>query len=70
MDKPETEPPPSRPAEPPAERADGTAADGGGPASDDLPLRTVTGRERAHRIRYVDDPEILERVLEGLLNLS
>jgi hypothetical protein len=41
-----------------------------GPACDDLPRRPVTDRVDLHRIRWLNDPEILERVLEGLLNLS
>jgi hypothetical protein len=35
----------------------------------DLPLRPVGHRCLVPRIRILDDPEILERVLEGLINL-
>jgi hypothetical protein len=70
VDKPEAESPPSRLAKVAAELGNGTGTGGCEPACDDLPLRTATDRVRGHRIRYLDDPEILERVLEGLLNLS
>jgi hypothetical protein len=44
----------------------------GGPQSAPgyLPLRPVNNRPSGRRIRCMDDPEILERVLEGLVNLS
>ena len=35
----------------------------------ELPLRHVPDRRVLRRIRRMDDPEILERVLAGLLNL-
>jgi hypothetical protein len=35
----------------------------------DLPLRAVNTRPSGQRLRCMDDPEILERVLEGLMNL-
>jgi hypothetical protein len=35
-----------------------------------LPLRPVGHRCFVPRIRILDDPEILERVLEGLINLT
>jgi hypothetical protein len=35
----------------------------------DLPLRQVSYRQPARRIRCMDDPEILRRVLEGLVGL-
>jgi hypothetical protein len=34
-----------------------------------LPLRPVSNRLVGRRIRCMDDPEILERVLEGLVKL-
>jgi hypothetical protein len=34
-----------------------------------LPLRPVSNRLVGQRIRCMDDPEILERVLEGLVKL-
>lgn len=36
----------------------------------DLPIRPVGHRCSTPRIRPMDDPEILERVLEGLINLD
>jgi hypothetical protein len=36
----------------------------------DLPQRPVSHRCSVPRIRRMDDPEILERVLEGLINLA
>ena len=36
----------------------------------DLPVRPVGHRCFVPRIRLLDDPEILERVLEGLINLT
>ncbi len=36
----------------------------------ELPKRPASDRPRVYRIRCMDDPEILERVLEGLLNLT
>ncbi len=55
----------------PAENAD-RAASAEWPASalGDLPLRPVSYRFSVPRIRCMDDPEILERVLAGLLNLT
>ncbi|MGH3300770.1 MAG: hypothetical protein ACRDOK_03625 [Streptosporangiaceae bacterium] len=53
-----------------AETADGTgAAEGPEPATGDLPMRPVNLRLAVQRIRCMDDPEILERVLEGLVKL-
>jgi hypothetical protein len=39
------------------------------PAPGDLPMRQANRCLPVERIRCMDDPEILERVLEGLLNL-
>jgi hypothetical protein len=39
-------------------------------AGDDLPTRSAPQRTVVYRIRRMDDPEILERVLAGLLSLS
>jgi hypothetical protein len=39
-------------------------------APGDLPLRPVSPRCSEPRIRRMDDPEILERVLEGLIRLT
>ena len=35
----------------------------------ELPARPTLDRQPARRIRRLDDPEILQRVLAGLLNL-
>jgi hypothetical protein len=53
-----------------AESAD-HAASAGWPefALRDLPLRPVGHRYSVRQIRRLDDPEILQRVLEGLINL-
>jgi hypothetical protein len=53
-----------------AQQAEGADTGECRPACDDLPRRLVTGRVGVQRIRCLDDPEILERVLEGLLNLT
>lgn len=37
---------------------------------DDLPLRRASERRVVCPVRRMDDPEILERVLSGLLNLQ
>lgn len=42
-------------------------ADGG---TGDLPTRSASRCRSLHKIRRMDDPEILERVLAGLLTLS
>ena len=42
-----------------------TETDDGG-----LPLRRASERQVVCRVRRMDDPEILERVLAGLLNLQ
>ncbi len=53
-----------------AENADGVAAaEVCEPAVDQLPTRPVNSCVPMQRIRCMDDPEILQRVLEGLLNL-
>lgn len=36
----------------------------------DLPTRTVRHHLPLQRLRFMDDPEILERVLQGLINLT
>jgi hypothetical protein len=38
-------------------------------AANELPTRPVPGGQLARKIRRLDDPEILQRVLAGLLNL-
>jgi hypothetical protein len=54
-----------------ADKADGEpAASGPGRTPGDLPLRPVSDHQPRQRIRRMDDPEILERVLEGLVNLT
>jgi hypothetical protein len=40
-----------------------------GDNAQDLPTRPVPDRQLVHKIRRLDDPEILQRVLAGLLNL-
>jgi hypothetical protein len=40
-----------------------------GACAEDLPSRPIPGRQLARKIRRLDDPEILQRVLAGLLNL-
>ena len=53
-----------------AENADGiAAAEVCEPAVEELPMRPVNSWLPMQRIRCMDDPEILQRVLEGLLNL-
>ncbi|HXZ64151.1 MAG TPA: hypothetical protein VEH05_05415 [Streptosporangiaceae bacterium] len=53
-----------------AENADGgAAAEVCEPAVDELPTRPVNNCVAMQRIRCMDDPEILQRVLDGLLNL-
>ena len=46
-----------------------SAAEQPEPAPGDLPMRQASRCLPVQRIRCMDDPEILERVLEGLLNL-
>lgn len=54
-----------------AENADGAGADEDREsAASNLPLRPVGYRLRRQRVRCMDDPEILQRVLEGLVNLT
>jgi len=38
--------------------------------SEELPTRPTPGHQLARKIRRLDDPEILQRVLAGLLNLQ
>lgn len=52
-----------------AENASGAGATEGCPAPGDLPMRSASHRLPVRRIRCMDDPEILERVLEGLVKL-
>jgi len=54
----------------PAESSDQAASVGWAESAPrDLPLRPVGHRRSVRQIRHLDDPEILERVLEGLINL-
>lgn len=70
MDIPSSEQPPGRGANVTAENADGiAAAEVCEPAVEELPMRPVNSWLPMQRIRCMDDPEILQRVLEGLLNL-
>jgi hypothetical protein len=62
---------------PPADEGDVTAEniEGAGGADEGepprrLPPRPVSDRLPVQRIRRMDDPEILQRVLEGLINLT
>jgi len=41
-----------------------------GAGAQDLPPRPVPDRQLVRKIRSMDDPEILQRVLAGLLNLQ
>jgi len=38
--------------------------------TEDMPARPVPDRELVRKVRRMDDPEILQRVLAGLLNLQ
>lgn len=40
-----------------------------GAGTEELPTRPAPVRQLARKIRRLDDPEILQRVLAGLLNL-
>jgi hypothetical protein len=40
-----------------------------GESAEDLPTRPIPERQLMRKIRHLDDPEILQRVLAGLLNL-
>ena len=40
-----------------------------GASAEDLPSRPIPGHQLVRTIRRLDDPEILQRVLAGLLNL-
>ena len=60
-------------------RLEPTSSDAGGavviattsPECDqDLPVRPIPARHLVRKIRPLDDPEILQRVLAGLLNLQ
>jgi hypothetical protein len=51
------------------DRAAGTGASEDQPADPELPMRLATAPEQVRKIRCMDDPEILERVLAGLLDL-
>lgn len=52
-----------------ANQADGTLAERNA-CEGELPLRRALDRRVVRRIRRMDDPEILERVLAGLINLQ
>jgi hypothetical protein len=52
-----------------AENTDG-AAEESQPSPCCLPPRRLSKRHRMKPIRCMDDPEILERVLQGLVNLT
>jgi hypothetical protein len=52
-----------------AENADDAATLSLKLAPRDLPLRQVSHRQPVRRIRSMDDPEMLQRVLEGLVGL-
>jgi hypothetical protein len=41
-----------------------------GASDQDLPARPVSNRQLVRKIRSMDDPEVLQRVLAGLLNLQ
>jgi hypothetical protein len=41
-----------------------------GGCAQDLPMRPNSGRQLERKIRPLDDPEILQRVLAGLLRLQ
>jgi hypothetical protein len=65
--------------EPARDSADGVAADGDGSddnlspdsvAETELPVRPAPDSTLRRSIRRMDDPEILERVLAGLLDLA
>ncbi len=43
--------------------------DGEAVGNEELPTRPARDRQVIHKIRRLDDPEILQRVLAGLLNL-
>ena len=43
--------------------------DSEGAGNEELPTRPAPVRQLARKIRRLDDPEILQRVLAGLLNL-
>jgi hypothetical protein len=64
------QPPPGSGVDLAAEKADEAGgADGPDAALGELPLRHVSHCVPVQRIRCMNDPEILERVLEGLVNL-
>ena len=48
---------------------DGDPAPAAHAGPDDLPIRPVPQCRLLHQIRRMDDPEILQRVLAGLLTL-
>jgi hypothetical protein len=41
-----------------------------GASAQDLPTRPISNRQLVRKIRSMDDPEVLQRVLAGLLNLQ
>jgi hypothetical protein len=41
-----------------------------GASAPDLPTRPISDRQLIRKIRSMDDPEVLQRVLAGLLNLQ
>jgi len=62
-----------------SEGDDATSSDAGeamvsdttnGDSAEDLPTRPMPERQLVRKIRHLDDPEILQRVLAGLLNLQ
>ena len=57
------------PTEAPEERAAGQNPDAWAAGHLALPLRAAGDRPTVHRGRLTDDPEMLELVLAGLLNL-
>jgi hypothetical protein len=57
------------PTDAPAERAAGQGPDVAAPEHLALPLRAVGDVPTVHRVRLTDDPEMLELILAGLLNL-
>jgi hypothetical protein len=62
--------PPSSGTDVTAEDADSAGAAMMEPELVDLPTRTVRHHLPLQRLRFMDDPEILERVLQGLINLT
>jgi hypothetical protein len=59
----------AEPTDEPARAAGPSAGEDQQVADQELPMRLATVPQQVRKIRCMDDPEILERVLAGLLDL-